>query len=139
MQNTGFLDISGTDLINLYCTDLSATTFTGLNVFGPNGIIAYKAPLIEVASTLTYTASNIPNLIFARGSNIAITFNLPTTGVSNGFMLQFRRNNGTGSVTYSFSPNIFNLSNTSVSSISTAAYSFGLIKYNTNWYLHYLL
>jgi hypothetical protein len=135
MANTGYLDISGTDLINSYCTDLSATTFTGLNVFN-NGTIAYTAQIIDITTNLTYTANTIPNLIFARGSNITIGFGtLPTTGVPDGFILQIRRNNETNA-TYTFS-NVYNFSNTLTVSITPSPLYFGLIKYNAFWYYFY--
>lgn len=138
--NTGFLDINGTDLINAYFTN-SNSTFTGVNVFNngtTRGLISYNQTIIDSASTITYISTNVPNCILANGLNMNVSLNLPTSGVPNGFILNFRRNNGTGSQTYSFVPNIYDLTNASVSSFTSGLYSFALIHYNANWYVHFI-
>ena len=140
MANTGYLDRDGIDLINAYCKN-STSTFTGSNIFNygsTSGIISYNQAIFTAASTVTYTSSNIPNCILSKGGDAAITFNLPTTGVPNGFMLHFRRNNGGSNPTYSFTPNIRDLSNNSVSSFNPILYSFTLIHYNTIWYIYFI-
>lgn len=143
MTSTGFLDINGTDLVNLYYDSSlvsnaavvsSALTFTSTNSF--SGTIIYNINFIT-SSSATYTSSNVPNFAHTKLINQPITFTLPTTGVPDGYILHFRRNNGAASVTYNFSPNIFNASNSSVSTFATGAFSFSLIKYNTAWYIHH--
>lgn len=138
-STTGFLNINGTDLSDLYYATSNVTvpsTFSGVNTF--NGTIYHRLINIATSGTYTYTSATVPNFICVGGVNLTITLGLPTTGVPDGFILYVRRNNGTAVVTYTFSPNIRNLSNTSVSSITLSATQFGfsLIKYNTAWYLH---
>ncbi len=135
MASTGFLNIDGNDLINLYygTSDTIVTTnFTGSNTF--NGSIIHKINIIA-GSSITYTSANVPNFAQTKLNNQAIAFTLPTTGVPDGFILYFRRNSGIQSVTYTFSPNIINQTNGSVSSFATALFSFSLIKYNNNWWI----
>lgn len=143
-MSTGFLDVNGTDLVNLYYDSSlvsnaavvsSALTFTSTNSF--SGTIIYNINFIT-GNSATYTSSNVPNFAHTKLNNQTITFTLPTTGVPDGYILYFRRNNGTASVTYNFSPNIFDSSNASTSSIITSLYSFSLIKYNTAWYIHHI-
>ncbi len=138
-STTGFLNVNGLDLSNLYYSTSNLvipSTFSGSNTF--NGLINHRLTTITTAGTYTYTSSNVPNFIGITGLGLNVTFNLPTTGVPDGFILHVRKNNGASQQTYSFTPNIFNLSNTSVSNIVTTAYSFSLIKYSSNWYLHVL-
>ena len=144
MSNTGYLDINGTDLINSYISNLNPTTFTGSNVFNygstNTGRIYFNLISIFSASAITYLSTTVPNCIIVAGLDINITLNLPTTGVSNGFMLQLRRNNGTNAKVFTFPLGIYNLSNAFVTTvnISNTQYSVGLIHYNTKWYVHWV-
>lgn len=137
MTSTGFLDINGNDLITLYVgvsdnTFDGSLNFTGSNVF--NGTIYHKITISS--TTASYDITTVPNFVLAKGNNQPMNFTLPTTGVLDGFILNFRRNSGTGNVTYNFNPAIYNSINTSITTFSSNCYSFSLIKYGSSWYIH---
>ena len=137
MASSGFLNINGNDLINVYYLagdTINTSTFTGVNTF--TGSTVYNVNVIA-GTSVSYTSSTVPNFALAKNLNQSIAFTLPISGVPDGFILYFRRNNGAAAVTYTFSPSIYNQNNGSISTLVSSIYSFSLIKYNNNWWIHH--